>query len=410
MALQSSGVIEASDIRDEFGATNGTSVRFGDYRVSQTVSGLTNMPLDAGIPQSGPIKFSDFYNKKLNVVVDYTVSPPSFETRVNARSDYNANNNIVVIGNFRGRPVSPANTKVWIHTNGSLGSDQKSTETVTLSRFYSSLLTGSWDGTTELKLDVGPSGLVSGAGGDGGKGGDVSVLSAGGPGTLTDGTDGKNGTTAIGIQHTPILITNRGIIRSGGGGGGGGGSSWGRDRDENVFGSTTGRQTIMASGAGGGGGRGLPAGSGGNPGTKTPDIGGGDYETDGFSGTIGNSGSFANGGDGGDAAGVNSNGDNGSAGGAGGGGSTGGESGNIASAGAGLNVSVTAGEDATATQGGSGGNGVSRGADGGGSATSSGGSGGLNGFAFVVNNDGTGVSIINTGTIGGNTLYDTVPI
>lgn len=409
MALQSSGQIEASDIRDEFGATNGTSVRFGDYRVSQTVSGLTNMPLDAGIPQSGPIKFSDFYNKKLNVVVDYTVSPPSLETRVNARSDYDANNNIVVIGNFRGRPVSPANTKVWIHTNGSLGSDQKSTETVTLSRFYSSLLTGSWDGTTELKLDVGPSGLVSGAGGDGGKGGNVSVFSAGGEGTLTAGTAGKNGTTAIGIQHTPILITNRGIIRSGGGGGGGGGSSWGRDRDRDI-GGTKGLQTIMVSGSGGGGGRGLPAGSGGAPGTKTADIGSGDYRTSGFSGKTGNSGSFTSGGDGGNAQGVNNDGDNGAAGGAGGGGSTDGEGGNIASAGQGLIVNVTAGADATATQGGGGGTGVSRGADGGGSAASSGGSGGLNGFAFVVNNDGTGVSIINTGTIQGNTLYDTVPI
>ena len=74
MALQASGTsISASQIRDEFGATSGTSVNFGAYRVSQTVSGLLNMPLDAGVPQSGEIKFSDFYSKRLNVVVDYKI-------------------------------------------------------------------------------------------------------------------------------------------------------------------------------------------------------------------------------------------------------------------------------------------------------------------------------------------------
>lgn len=412
MALQSSGPIEASDIRDEFGATNGTSVRFGNYKISQTVSGLINMPLDAGIPQSGPIKFSDFYGKKLNVVVDYT--SPTTVTRVNARSSYDANNNIVVIGNFRGRPASPAGTKVWIHTNGVLGSDQKSTESVNLSRFYSSLLTGSWDSTTDLKLDVGPSGLVCGSGGDGGNGGNVSSTNAGGQGSLTNGTNGKNGTTAIGVQHAPISVTNRGTIRSGGGGGGGGGSAWGRDIDRDIFGVKA-RETIMVSGSGGGGGRGLPAGSGGSPGTKTPDLSadGGDYQTVGYVGNIGNAGTSTDGGNGGNAAGVLSNGDNGAAGGAGGGGTINGLGGNEAIPGSGLDsieLNPTVGTNATTTQGGSGGTGVSRGADGGGSGQSSGGSGGLSGFAIVVNNGGAGVSITNTGTISGDIQYNAAPV
>ena len=31
---------------------------------------MSNLPLDDGIPQSGRINWSDFYNKRLNLIVD----------------------------------------------------------------------------------------------------------------------------------------------------------------------------------------------------------------------------------------------------------------------------------------------------------------------------------------------------
>ena len=76
MSLQASGTsISFSQISNEFGTPPAHNL--GAYRVSQTVSGLLNMPLDADVPQSGEIKFSDFYSKRLNVVVDYTVGSGS---------------------------------------------------------------------------------------------------------------------------------------------------------------------------------------------------------------------------------------------------------------------------------------------------------------------------------------------
>lgn len=68
MTLQGSGTIRFSEISNEFGLPPGKNI--GAYRVSESFSGLVNMPLDTGIPQSGRINFSDFYNKKLNMVVD----------------------------------------------------------------------------------------------------------------------------------------------------------------------------------------------------------------------------------------------------------------------------------------------------------------------------------------------------
>lgn len=409
MALQSSGPIEASDIRDEFGATNGTSVRFGDYRVSQTVSGLINMPLDAGIPQSGPIKFSDFYSKKLNVVVDYT--SPTTVTRVTARSDYNANNGrIVVIGNFRQRPASSSGKKIWIHTNGTVGSDANTTNPP--ARTYSALLTGSWDSSTELILDVGPSGTVIGSGGAGGNGGNATTagLSAGQGAILTAGAQGKNGTSAIGIQYTPIVLRNRGgIIRSGLGGGGGGGAAYGNDRDANIFNETTGRQTNAASGSGGGGGRGIPVGSGGLAGAAGPSLApNGEYITNVVAGNSGSAGTILNGGRGGDSSyllGSNHR----AAGGAGGGGSPNGQPGTAAPPPVPTNPNPTVATAGNSTQGGSGGNGYARQDDGAGLLTTAGGAGGLGGYSIIANASSSQVDIQNTGEISGDQIYNTSP-
>ena len=68
---KSSGqAISFSDIKNEFGTASktGGGESLGKYRVSQRAGSLT-LPLDTGIPSSGEIKFSDFYGKRLNIVV-----------------------------------------------------------------------------------------------------------------------------------------------------------------------------------------------------------------------------------------------------------------------------------------------------------------------------------------------------
>jgi hypothetical protein len=394
MALQSSGQISAAEIRTEFGATNGTEVRFGSYRVSQTISGLTNMPLDNGIPQSGEIKFSNFYTKKLNVVVDYTVGVGT-TTRVTARTDYDANNTkIVVIGNFRQRPTSPAATKVWIHTNGDVGSDIK-----TNTREYCSLRTGTWDSTTDLQLDIGPSGRVVGAGGDGGAGGKVLYN-----GDLSQGTgsNGNNGTSAIGINTNSILVTNRGLIRLGGGGGGGGGAAAGYYDRQEFFNNKY--YHAIAGGSGGGGGIGYPAGIGGAGGTVDDNYNDNDSSSA-IAGNAGNNGSITSGGDGGVGSNRVTNRQVAASGGGGGGGSTTGLGG---VSGSGGSEAGAPGTDSTISQGGSGGTGNGVGPDYG--NESGGGTGGSSGYAIIVNNVGTAVTITNTGTIVGSIVYSTSPL
>jgi hypothetical protein len=501
MALQVSGPIDAAGIRTEFGATNGTSVRFSAYRVSQTISGLTDMPLDAGIPQSGPIKFSDFYSKKLNVVVDYTPVGVGTTTRVTARTDYDANNSkIVVIGNFRQRPVSPAGTKVWIHTNGTVGSDTNAPNISTSSqlaasvsftttrdssspnyiyltpppasgyptltfgpdsadyvstvytnveytitgnsglkfrlngstqiqtddsgtggdydwndltlnlgigsfytvggvfyykfettqtsnektRIYSSLITGAWTSTTDLILNIGSSGKVVGAGGFGGKGGDGGSNGVGSRRNVFDtaGANGGNGTSAIGINHYPITITNNGTIQAGGGGGAGGGGAYGLNRN-------TGRNddTYGAGGGGGGGGIGYPGGAGGLGGTASG-------STANAQGNVGNPGTITSSGKGGDGSNTGW-----ALGGGGGGGSTSGLGGAATTDTGGTNQSSGAGTNGTTSIGGNGGRGWrSSRFDGPNEAGSGGGTGGSSGYA-IVNGTGFTLSIAGIGTV-----------
>ena len=70
------GVIKASDIANEFGYSRANnSISLGNYRVNRTVSGLSNLPLDTGVPQSGAISFDSLRGKKLNVVVDCNPTP-----------------------------------------------------------------------------------------------------------------------------------------------------------------------------------------------------------------------------------------------------------------------------------------------------------------------------------------------
>lgn len=83
MPTPSSGnPISFLDIANEFGFSARRNL--GAYRISQNVGTLTGLPLDTGIPQSvaigsSSIRFSNFYDKRLNIVVDYTY-PFSFSS------------------------------------------------------------------------------------------------------------------------------------------------------------------------------------------------------------------------------------------------------------------------------------------------------------------------------------------
>jgi hypothetical protein len=278
MPLQSSGPISFSQIANEFGTPPGKNL--GAYRVSQSVGSLSNLPLDVGIPQSGVIKFSDFYNKKLNVVVDLH-SIPDFSNRLTARSRYD-NNNVNVIGGYKSRPSRSGNVRVIINVNRIIGSDKNSISNV-------AVRTGPWDDATSLELEIGPSGQIYGAGGNGGAG-----ANNGG-----SGFGGAAGSSALGIDY-PTVVINRGYIQAGSGGGGGGGWSNRVSRSRFV---TRRRRENRSAGNGGGGGAGFPFGDGGpggtggnnngNPGaTSGLQVGGSGGSNGGLGGNGGVGGSF----------------------------------------------------------------------------------------------------------------------
>jgi hypothetical protein len=113
------GTIKASDIANEFGYSRANnSISLGNYRISQTVSGLVDLPLDTGVPQFGAISFDSLRGKKLNIVVDCTPAPGTVAVKVNAKTRYDSDTSITYIGNFLSKPLSTADKKVWIHING----------------------------------------------------------------------------------------------------------------------------------------------------------------------------------------------------------------------------------------------------------------------------------------------------
>jgi len=287
MAIKSSGnPLAFSEIETEFGSNSSRSL--GDYRISQTVGSLTKT-LDTGIPSSGTIKFSEFYSKRLNVVVNFHTG--GTENRQNAKSRYNGNG-VTVIGGFRGK--KEAGSKILIHVNKIIGSSKGNQSIV-------ALRTGNWNSDVVLSVDIGSSGRLYGAGGDGGRGAN-SWSDAG----SSNGSSGGNGTSALGIEHeeTAVNVQSGGRIKCGFGGGGGGAGS--RQVDSGADRS--------ACGGGGGGGAGSPAGSGGSGGERQSGEndevangsggGGGQLEENGEGGQGGNNNNEAygaNGGRGGDA-------------------------------------------------------------------------------------------------------------
>ena len=235
MALQSSGQITFGNISNEFGLPPGNNL--GGYRVSENHGSLSNLPLDNTIPQSGEIRFSDFYGRRLNVVVDCYSG--GTETRANARSKYNGNQ-VNVIGGFRGKPSNPSGIKVIVNVNKSFQSQKDNNQNVV------ALRTGEYGSNCLLRVDIGGSGYIGGAGGNGGNG------NSGG------GSPGQNGNSGLGIDHESsdgtTVINNSGTISAGFGGGGGGGGAFDYDKGS----------SRSAGGGGGGGGAGFPAGSGGS--------------------------------------------------------------------------------------------------------------------------------------------------
>jgi len=272
MALQGSGQISFSQIENEFGQNGERSL--GDYRTSQSVGELSNLPLDSGIPTSGQIKFSDFYSKRLNIVVDMHSGGDEF--RKSAKNDKWNNNNLTVIGGFRSKKED--GSKIIVHVNKKFGSDKSSVNNC-------AVRTGSWNSSSTIQVDVGGEGQILGAGGDGGQGGVC----------LGTGSPGGTGTSGLGIDHNGVTVNvlSGGIIRAGFGGGGGGGG--GRQTDKG--------SDRRASGGGGGGGAGFPAGNGGQPGNGCANGSsgsGGNETTAGDGGGGGNNGNQAYGAGGGE--------------------------------------------------------------------------------------------------------------
>jgi len=275
MALQGTGPIKYSEIIAEFGSDG--LVGIGSYRISENIGGLSNLPLDADIPQSGSINFSDFYNKKLNVVVDCFSG--DVESRANARSKW-FNDDIVVVGGFSKRPSSTTGKKVIINVNKTFYAPKSTSANVCALKTG-----GSWDVNTDLRVDVTSSGRIYGAGGNGARGGDARTESGG---------SGNPGTSGLGIQYNASVIVHSGAVIAGGGGGGGGGGAArdedpGADRDAGGGGGGGGASGYIV-GSGGVGGEGESDGSGGNPGGSS---------SGGNRGEGGNDGDEAIGGDGG---------------------------------------------------------------------------------------------------------------
>ena len=288
-----------SEITAEFG--NPVDNKLGNYRNTTSKSwDLGTLPFDSGIPTSGAIKFSDFFGKQLNVVVDCYDDCPDYH--VNAKSQWD-NDKVIVVGERRGKKIG--GSKVIIHVNKEIGSQSGgyggNAAAKEAQRGKCALRTGTgWSYTSKMQIDLGDSARLRGAGGRGGRGNIPS-------GDLSPSEDkhGREGTSALGIQHgsntfkTVINVNSGAILRAGYGGGGGGGGSY--------FDEGKGKGGHPYPGTGGGGGAGWPVGAGGPAGSG--EFGDGAAANPGSAGTKtagGAKGSGTNsnnkqGGDGGDA-------------------------------------------------------------------------------------------------------------
>ena len=255
--------IKFSYFENEFGSNPTRSI--GAYRVSETIGGLTVPTIgwtkfgSAPIPNSGAIKFSDFYRKMAITVVDLYSGGAT--TRKSIRNEFNSGN-VRVVGGFgsintgdTAAPNGPGTVRgkyVIARVNRTIGSEKKDNN-----KSRVALRTGGWDADTELEINIGSDGKLFGAGGDGGNGGwGHDPKGSGGAGVRNNAPN--NATSALGIEYfsgNATKIINGGRIQCGYGGGGGGGHA-AKDPDKSMTDPSQG-------GSGGGGGAGYPNGSGG---------------------------------------------------------------------------------------------------------------------------------------------------
>ena len=231
-----------SEITTEFGAPPGN--KLGSYRGTQPINGK-GYPLDQGIQEgtsdTDSIKFSDFYSKKLNIVVDCFSG--TTETQGNARQNYNSNK-VFVVRNFHTKPNVPQNCRIIIKVNKRYQTAKHASNRIC------ALKSGGFHISNDMVYDIGSNAILLGSGGKGGEG------SRG----LTDGTfqNGGDGASCLGLNHDStqssvvVNIDAGALLRCGFGGGGGGGG-----------GQETSKNDRRAGGGGGGGGAGFPFGFGG---------------------------------------------------------------------------------------------------------------------------------------------------
>ena len=253
-----------NDIEAEFGQNSGRSL--GRYRTShpdfrnKNLGELSNLPLDTGMPTSGEIKFSDFYQKRLNVVVDmYTTGNSNYGLNVYTQRFNQGSSFQRPVGGFKefvNKNGWRGGKKIIIHINktfGSAGATAESHVAVDIGDIDNGNA-NHWPTATLFQIDVGGEGLVGGRGGKGGDAGNEE----------TAGENGGRGTSGMKIHES---YTHNGQNFSyedeisgesrifGGGGGGGSGSG----AEQNDWGDKN-----SAGGGGGGGGAGIPAGADGS--------------------------------------------------------------------------------------------------------------------------------------------------
>ena len=183
MALQASGSISASQIRNEFAGV--TQVSFSDYfRHAEPTDGLEDFSEtytsanNSGIPTSGAIKFSDFYSKYREVM--FKVGS------VNVRENANTS---TLFDTYWG-----TNVPKRLKNNGTIGATSTANAALTVSSDISNTL------------------VIDNAG---------SIQGAGGVAGAANGGNGGDGGTAI-LLNSFCSINNTGTIYGGGGGGGAG--------------------------------------------------------------------------------------------------------------------------------------------------------------------------------------------
>ena len=182
MALQSSGPISASQIRNEFAGV--TQVSFSKYfRHAEPTDGLEDFSgtytsaNNSGVPTTGAIKFSDFYSKYCEVMF-----------KVGSVNVIENANTSTLFDNYWG-----TNVPKRLKNNGTIGATSTANAALTVSANVSG------------SIVIVNNGNIQGAGGAAG----------------AIGTDGGNGGNAIFLSSSCSII-NTGTIYAGGGGGGGG--------------------------------------------------------------------------------------------------------------------------------------------------------------------------------------------